>query len=83
MPPSSSAEAMFKVFVSKFERRLDAAVGAAESDRGMGDAVEVGGFDHGVVGHVVEDDFIADAKLARKGVVADDVAGEAGGAPRR
>ena len=43
----------------------------------MGDAVEGGGFDHGVVGHVGEDDSLVGDEGFVEGVFVDDVAGEA------
>lgn len=43
----------------------------------MGDAVEGGGFDHGVVGHVSEDDSLTGDEGFVEGVFVDDVAGEA------
>lgn len=46
----------------------------------MGHAVEGGGFYHGVVCHVGEDEFLSTLERLWERVFADDIAGEAGGA---
>ncbi len=51
--------------------------GIMQCDGGEVDAVEGGGFDHGVVGHVGEQQFVADGQGRVEGVVADDIASEA------
>ena len=75
------AKAVFEVLVVEFSDHFDGASVAHDGDGGEGDSVEGRVFDHGVVGHVVEDDLVANLELAVEGIVADDVSTEAGGAP--
>ena len=50
-----------------------------EGEVGMGDAVEEGGFDEGVMRHVIEEKGVADLEGTREVIAADGVAGETAG----
>ena len=72
------SKSVLKVVVAEAAHEGGAGVGAAAIDGGQGHAVEGVGFNHGVEGHVVEDEFVAHGQRLVEGVVADDVAGQAG-----
>ena len=71
-------EFAFEVFVAEAaDDFVFGGGGVVGGDVGVGDAVEGGGFDHGVVGHVSEDDSLIWDEGFVEGVFVDDVAGEA------
>ena len=72
------SEPHLEVFVAELADGLPAAVFVAGDDGGQGHAVEGVVLDHGVDGHVTEDDAVADGEGLVEGVGADGVAGEAG-----
>lgn len=71
-------QARLEVVKGEVAEGFDGAVGMLEGEVGVGDAVEEGGFDEGVVGHVVEGEGVSYFQGAREGVVTEGVAGEAG-----
>ena len=78
-----SAEPLHVVHVAEGPDRAHLAARLVDAaDRRQADAVEGGGLDHGVVGHVGEHQAVADLERRIEGVVADHVAGEAGHAPQ-
>ena len=62
----------------KLAEGIDAAVFMQNANGGVGYSIEHGGFHHGVVGHVIEDEHIADAQGTGKCVVARDISSETG-----
>ncbi len=76
-----SGKTVFVVFVSEFaDERVFLRFGVEAVDVGEADAVEGGCLHHGVVSHVVKDELGTFGERFREGVIADDVAGEAGAA---
>lgn len=73
--PKASGESVAEVGVGEFASGFEAAIGMLEDDGWVWHAVEGGGFDHGVVGHVIEDQDVTDFQGAWEGVVTRDVAG--------
>ena len=72
------SEPHLEVFVAELADGLPAAIFVAGDDGGQGHAVEGVVLDHGVDGHVTEDDAVADGEGLVEGVGADGVTGEAG-----
>ena len=72
------SEPHLEVFVSELADDLPTAVFVAGDDGGQGHAVEGVVLDHGVDGHVAEDDAVADGEGIVEGIGADGVAGKAG-----
>ena len=72
------SEPHLEVFVAELADGLPTAVFVAGDDGGQGHAVEGVVLDHGVDGHVAEDDAVADGEGIVEGIGADGVAGEAG-----
>ena len=71
-------QAFAVVFVSELSDDADVAGGIGDGNGGEADAVEGIVFDHGVMGHILKDQFGADLEGFGEGIIADDIAGQAG-----
>lgn len=67
-----------EILVAKFSHELVACLGTAAIDGWQWHAVEGIGLDHGVEGHVVKNERIADGEWLVEGIISNDVACQAG-----
>ena len=67
-----------EILVAKFSHELVACLGTAAIDGWQWHAVEGIGLDHGVEGHVVKNERIADDEWFVEGIISDDVTSQAG-----